>query len=66
MKETGMKAANSNNLCQICGKNPALPKFHPFCSGRCADVDLGRWLKGSYTIPAETVDNSETEPDDTY
>ncbi|MBD3667035.1 MAG: DNA gyrase inhibitor YacG [Kangiella sp.] len=37
--------------CPICGKKSA-PKFHPFCSRHCADVDLNRWLKGSYVIPA--------------
>ncbi len=36
--------------CPICGK-PSVQKFHPFCSARCADLDLGRWLKGSYVIP---------------
>ena len=39
--------------CPICGK-PAVEKFRPFCSGRCADVDLNRWFTGSYAIPAET------------
>lgn len=38
--------------CPICGK-PAVEKYRPFCSKRCADVDLGRWLKGSYAIPTE-------------
>lgn len=37
--------------CPIC-KKPSVEKFHPFCSGRCADVDLNRWLTGSYVIPA--------------
>ncbi len=37
--------------CPICGK-PAAGKYAPFCSGRCADLDLGRWLKGGYVIPA--------------
>jgi endogenous inhibitor of DNA gyrase (YacG/DUF329 family) len=36
--------------CPICGK-PATDRFKPFCSGRCADIDLGRWLKGGYAIP---------------
>jgi endogenous inhibitor of DNA gyrase (YacG/DUF329 family) len=36
--------------CPICGK-PAGAEFRPFCSRRCADVDLGRWLKGGYAIP---------------
>ena len=37
--------------CPICGK-PALVRFKPFCSKRCADIDLNRWLKGAYAIPA--------------
>ncbi len=37
--------------CPICGK-PAVEKYRPFCSARCADVDLNRWLTGSYVIPA--------------
>ncbi len=37
--------------CPICGK-PAVEKHRPFCSRRCADIDLSRWLKGIYAIPA--------------
>lgn len=37
--------------CPIC-KKKAAAKFHPFCSKHCADVDLNRWLNGSYAIPA--------------
>ena len=37
--------------CPICGK-PMVEKFRPFCSARCADVDLNRWLTGRYVIPA--------------
>lgn len=37
--------------CPICGAAPA-PGFRPFCSARCADVDLNRWLTGVYAIPA--------------
>ena len=38
--------------CPICGK-PAVPEFRPFCSKRCGDIDLGRWLNGDYRIPAD-------------
>jgi endogenous inhibitor of DNA gyrase (YacG/DUF329 family) len=38
--------------CPIC-KKPEQEKYRPFCSKRCADVDLSRWLKDSYSIPAE-------------
>ena len=37
--------------CPICGK-PAVDAVKPFCSKRCADVDLQRWLSGGYAIPA--------------
>lgn len=41
----------ATKACPICGK-PATEKHAPFCSPRCADVDLNRWLKGAYAIPA--------------
>ena len=37
--------------CPLCSK-PSAAGFAPFCSKRCADIDLGRWLKGTYVIPA--------------
>ncbi len=45
--------------CANCGK-PAVARYKPFCSSRCADIDLGRWLKGSYVIPGEAVEETET------
>ncbi|RME17826.1 MAG: DNA gyrase inhibitor YacG [Alphaproteobacteria bacterium] len=41
--------------CPICGKETARA-YRPFCSRRCADVDLGRWLGGQYAIPGEPVE----------
>lgn len=46
--------------CPICGK-PSSQQDHPFCSARCADIDLNRWLSGAYVIPAEPVEDSEDE-----
>ncbi|MET0295544.1 MAG: DNA gyrase inhibitor YacG [Phenylobacterium sp.] len=37
--------------CALCGK-PQHPDYRPFCSKRCADVDLQRWLTGGYAVPA--------------
>lgn len=48
--------------CPICGK-PPVDKYKPFCSKRCADVDLNRWLTGSYVIPARD-DEPPVENDD--
>ena len=47
--------------CPIC-KKPSLRAYFPFCSKRCADIDLGRWLKGSYVIPGEPVEEAEETP----
>ncbi|MET3893049.1 endogenous inhibitor of DNA gyrase (YacG/DUF329 family) [Bosea sp. OAE506] len=52
-------SAPSLKPCANCGK-PAQPRYKPFCSARCADIDLGRWLKGSYVIPGEPVEASES------
>ena len=41
--------------CPLCEK-PAADRFRPFCSKRCADLDLGQWLKGGYAIPGAPVD----------
>lgn len=49
--------------CPICQK-PADPAFRPFCSRRCADVDLARWLKGSYTIPGPPVEGDSPPRDE--
>lgn len=42
--------------CPICAR-AADEKYRPFCSRRCADIDLGKWLTGSYAIPAEAIDD---------
>ena len=46
--------------CPICGKE-VVAAYRPFCSRRCADVDLGRWLTGSYAIPV-TEEEDEAPP----
>lgn len=44
--------------CPICSKKTD-PRYRPFCSKRCADVDLGRWLSGSYAVPADNPEELE-------
>jgi endogenous inhibitor of DNA gyrase (YacG/DUF329 family) len=52
--------APARGKCPICGR-PTDPGLRPFCSRRCADVDLARWLRGTYAIPdeAESEDGDE-------
>jgi uncharacterized protein len=47
--------------CPICGK-PTQPEFRPFCSARCADLDLHRWLSDGYSIAGDPEE--EAAPDD--
>ena len=47
--------------CPICGK-PAMPGHRPFCSKRCRDIDLGRWLRDVYRV--ETEEGPEDATDD--
>ena len=48
--------------CPICARETDA-KYRPFCSRRCADVDLGKWLTGAYAIPAEAIDDENPETD---
>jgi endogenous inhibitor of DNA gyrase (YacG/DUF329 family) len=45
--------------CPICEKETD-PKVRPFCSKRCADVDLAKWLTGSYAIPSNDPEDLDT------
>ena len=53
--------------CPICG-GPAAARYRPFCSARCADIDLARWLNESYRVPGETserqMESDNTDPTD--
>ncbi len=46
--------------CPICSRL-SVKEFAPFCSKRCADEDLGKWLQGSYAIPAAEAPEDEPE-----
>ncbi len=48
--------------CPICGK-PEQYATRPFCSARCADIDLGRWLSGQYRIPGPPSELEEDPPE---
>ena len=44
--------------CPICNEE-TVARYRPFCSKRCADIDLGRWLKGDYAVPATAPEDTE-------
>ncbi len=46
--------------CPICSKL-SVERYHPFCSKRCADVDLNRWLSGSYSVPVVELEPEDVE-----
>ncbi len=52
--------------CPICQEPLTAPTKDPFCSKRCADVDLHRWLNGRYAIPDRTLSAEEVEEADLH
>jgi endogenous inhibitor of DNA gyrase (YacG/DUF329 family) len=46
--------------CPIC-KKPTVYEYRPFCSKRCADIDLARWFRGDYKIPGEETEKEEKD-----
>jgi endogenous inhibitor of DNA gyrase (YacG/DUF329 family) len=59
----GTKGQAKRPKCPICGK-PRSPDHRPFCSKRCADIDLGRWLGGRYAVPGEPITKDDSDTDD--
>jgi hypothetical protein len=53
--------ASPKSACPICGK-PTDARLRPFCSARCADVDLGRWFTGAYALPGEAAETGADDP----
>ncbi|MCE8509204.1 DNA gyrase inhibitor YacG [Ruegeria pomeroyi] len=49
--------------CPICGSE-TVPAYRPFCSKRCADLDLAKWLNGSYAIPSSSDEEDEALDDE--
>jgi len=48
----------TESVCPVCGK-PTDQAFKPFCSKRCADVDLNRWLSGVYAVPVKDDEDED-------
>ncbi|MFV0626667.1 MAG: DNA gyrase inhibitor YacG [Alphaproteobacteria bacterium] len=47
--------------CPICSKELSEEKYKPFCSKRCADIDLGNWFGEKYAVPAVELDDTQVE-----
>ena len=45
----------TDKKCPNCNKQPASAENAPFCSKRCADVDLARWFRGDYAVPTNEL-----------
>ena len=56
-----LRAVRIQAKCPVCGK-PADAKYQPFCTKRCADIDLGRWLKEGYRVPTDEGPGEDDEP----
>ena len=56
-----LRAVRIAAKCPVCGK-PADLKYRPFCSKRCADIDLGRWLKEGYRFETDEAPGDEETP----
>jgi uncharacterized protein len=58
-----MAEVKNRKACPICGK-PTDERVKPFCSKRCADVDLHRWLSGRYAVPVLDDEEEDERRDD--
>jgi endogenous inhibitor of DNA gyrase (YacG/DUF329 family) len=67
------QARKNTKTCPICGKplsgkplgdTPQDQAYRPFCSKRCADIDLARWLDGRYAIPGAPADKTDDGDED--
>ena len=57
------RKSGRNRGCPICGK-PPVHDYRPFCSARCKEIDLGRWLGETYRIPTEDRREGENPPEE--
>ncbi len=60
------RARKAGRRCPICGAEPP-GRYQPFCSARCADIDLARWFNESYRVPGDPAERpaepEKSEPD---
>jgi len=57
-------AQRGRALCVYCRRQPAEPRWRPFCSNRCRLQDLSTWLDGDYRVAGEAISPEHTDIDD--
>lgn len=57
-KEAETTEVVPDTFCPVCHK-PAVRRYIPFCSKRCADIDLNRWFNGVYSVPMQERDDED-------
>jgi hypothetical protein len=60
--EEAKRGGSRAPLCVICRNHPQSAEYRPFCSKRCADIDLHRWLGGVYAIPGKPEEEEDERP----
>ena len=50
-----MDRMDTARVCVLCRREPQSERWRPFCSERCRNEDLARWLEGRYRLPGEPV-----------
>lgn len=60
MRTIAARKNQRSGKCPIC-HSPAAENYLPFCSKRCADIDLARWLGGAYTVPVVELDEKDLD-----
>lgn len=61
-----IQAEKRTPKCAQCNKKPVNAEYRPFCSKRCADLDLGQWLKGGYVIAGKPTDEAQNIPESDF
>jgi uncharacterized protein len=51
-------------VCAVCHLHPVEPRWRPFCSRRCQQLDLARWVDGTYRVPGPPIDSDEQPEND--
>jgi hypothetical protein len=51
-------------LCVLCGRRPVDDRWRPFCSERCRNEDLARWVDGRYRVASDPVKGPDSDGDD--